>query len=57
MRFSNDDDNNNNNDNYSNLALDRLKQVLNKKIKEKKNQIHPLHPKAYNDNLQIEIHS
>jgi prenyltransferase beta subunit len=56
MRFSNDD-HNNYNDNHSNLALDRLKQFLNNKVKEKKNQIHPLHAKVYNDNLQIEIHS
>jgi hypothetical protein len=47
---------NDKNDN-SNLELDRLKQILNKKIKEKKNQLHPLHAKAYNDNLQIEIRS
>ena len=50
-------DNNNNNDSNSSLELDRLKQNLNKKIKEKKNQIHPLHAKVYNDNLQIEIRS
>jgi len=47
---------NDKNDN-SNLELDSLKQILNKKIKEKKNQIHPLHAKGYNDNLQIEIGS
>jgi hypothetical protein len=50
-------DNNNNNDSNSSLELDRLKQNLNKKIKENKNQIHPLHAKVYNDNLQIEIRS
>jgi hypothetical protein len=48
---------NNNKDNNNNPELDRLKQILNKKIKEKKNQIHPLHAKVYNDNLQIEIRS
>jgi hypothetical protein len=50
-------DDNNNNDDNNNLELDRLKQILNKKIKEKKNQIHPLHAKVYNENLQIEIRS
>ena len=50
-------DRNNNNDNDSNLELDRLKEILNNKVKEKKNQIHPLHAKVYNDNLQIEIRS
>ena len=39
------------------LELDRLKEILNNKVKEKKNQIHPLHAKVYNDNLQIEIRS
>ena len=48
---------NDNNDNVSNLELDRLKQILNSKVKEKRNQIHPLHAKVYNDNLQIEIRS
>ena len=47
--------NTDNKDNNNNLKLDRLKQILNKKIKEKKDQIHPLHAKVYNDNLQIEI--
>jgi hypothetical protein len=47
----------NNKDKNNNLELDRLKQILNNKIKEKKNQIHPLHAKVYNDNLQIEIRS
>jgi protein required for attachment to host cells len=49
-------DNNNNHNNF-NLELDRLKQILNNKVKEKKNQIHPLHAKVYNDNLQIERRS
>ena len=48
---------NDNNDNVSNLELDRLKQILNSKVKEKRNQIHPLHARVYNDNLQIEIRS
>jgi len=46
----------NNNDN-NNLVLDKLRQIINSKVKENKNQIHPLHTKKYNDNLQIEIHS
>jgi hypothetical protein len=50
MRFGNVDGDNNK-DNDPNLELDRLKQILNKKIKEKKNQIHPLHAKVYNYNL------
>jgi hypothetical protein len=50
-------DSNNNKDNYSNLSLDRLKEILNNRVEEKKDQIHPLHAKIYNDNLQIEIRS
>lgn len=46
---------NNNNDNNNNLELDRLKQMLNKRIKEKKNQIFPLHSMAYNNNVRHEI--
>ena len=38
-------DTNNKDNNNHNLELDRLEQILNKKIKEKKNQIHPLHAK------------
>jgi len=56
MRLSNVHDTNNN-DSNSNLALHRLKQILNNKVKEKKNQIHPLHAKIYNNNLQIEMRS
>jgi hypothetical protein len=56
MRLRNVHDNNNN-DSNSNLTLHRLKQILNNKVKEKKNQIHPLHAKIYNNNLQIEIRS
>ena len=44
----------NNNDN-NNPELDRLKQILNNKVEEKKNQIHSSHAKVYNGNLQIEI--
>ena len=47
----------NNRDNNNDLELDRTKQILHNKIKEKKNQIHPLHAKIYNDNLQTEIRS
>ncbi|HZE78012.1 MAG TPA: hypothetical protein VE089_05630 [Nitrososphaeraceae archaeon] len=56
MRFGKLYDNNTNGNN-SILELDRLKEILNNKVKEKKNQIHPLHAKVYNDNLQIEIRS
>jgi hypothetical protein len=44
-----------NKDNNNNLELDRLKEIPNKTIKENKNQIHPLHARVYNENLQIEI--
>jgi hypothetical protein len=50
-------DSKDNEDNDSNQELHSLKQILNNKIKEKKNQIHPLHDKVYNDKLQIEIRS
>ena len=56
MRFGKLYDNNTNGNN-SILELDRLKEILNNKVKEKKNQIHPLHAKVYDDNLQIEIRS
>ena len=56
MRLSNVHDTNNN-DSNSNLALHRFKQILNNKVKEKKNQIHPLHAKIYNNNLQLEMRS
>jgi hypothetical protein len=48
-------DDNNNNDDDSNL-VNILKQILNNKINEKKNQIFPLHSMAYNNNVQYEIH-
>jgi hypothetical protein len=50
-------DSKDNEDNDSNQELHSLKQILNNKIKEKKNQIHPLHDKVYNDKLEIEIRS
>jgi hypothetical protein len=52
--YYNDDNGNGKN---SDIELDRFRQIINNKIKEKKNQIHPLHTKVYNDNLQIEIRS
>ena len=56
MRFGKLYDNNTNGNN-SILELDRLKEILNNKVKEKKNQLHPLHAKVYNDKLQIELRS
>jgi|SRR5919198_2626271 hypothetical protein len=44
------------NDNNINLELDKFRKILNNKINEKKNQIHPSHNKVYNNSLQQEIH-
>jgi hypothetical protein len=41
--------------NNTDAELDRLRQVLNNKINQKKNQIHPSHNKVYNNSLQQEI--
>jgi hypothetical protein len=49
------ENNNNSNGNNADIELDRFKQILNNKIKEKKNQIFPLHSMAYNNNVQHEI--
>ena len=48
-------ENNNVNGNYTDVELDRFKQILNNKINEKKNQIFPSHSRAYNNNAQYEI--
>ena len=48
--------NNNSNGNNADLELDRLRQILNNKINEKKNQIFPLHSMAYNNSVHYEIH-
>jgi hypothetical protein len=45
-----------NGDNDTDIELDRFRQIINNKIKEKKNQIFPLHSMAYNNNVQHEIH-
>lgn len=37
--------------------LDRLKEILESKIKKTSNDIHESHNKAYNDSLQNEIHT
>jgi hypothetical protein len=50
------DNNNNSNGNNADLELDRLRQILNNKINEKKNQIFPLHSMAYNNSVHYEIH-
>jgi hypothetical protein len=55
-------ENNNNNNSHSNGAnnsdpeLDRFRQIINNKIKEKKNQIFPSHSMAYNNGVKYEIH-
>jgi hypothetical protein len=49
------EDNNTSNGNNVDIELDRFRQILNNKIKEKKNQIFPLHSMAYNNNVQHEI--
>jgi hypothetical protein len=46
--------NNNSNDNNADIELDRFRQIINNKIKEKKNQMFPLHNMAYNNNVQHE---
>jgi hypothetical protein len=46
MENNNNNDNNNSNGNNANPQLDRLRQILNYKINEKKNQIFPLHSMA-----------
>jgi hypothetical protein len=48
--------NNNSNGNNADLELDRLRQILNNKINEKKNQIFLLHSMAYNNSVHYEIH-
>jgi hypothetical protein len=49
------ENNNNSNGNNADRELDRLRQILNNKINEKKNQIFPSHSMAYNNNEQSEI--
>jgi hypothetical protein len=46
---------NNSNGNNTDIELDRFRQIINNKIKEKRNQIFPLHSMAYNNNVQHEI--
>ena len=47
---------NNSDTNDTDVEIDRLRQVLNNKINQKKNEIHPsLHNKIYNNSLQQEI--
>ena len=42
--------------NNTDLEIDRFRQILNNKINQKKNEIHPsLHNKIYNNSLQQEI--
>jgi hypothetical protein len=48
--------NNNSNGNNANIELDRIRQIINNKINEKKNQIFPLHSMAYNNSVHYEIH-
>jgi hypothetical protein len=36
--------------NTTDLEIDRLRQILNNKINQKKNEIHPSHNKLYNNN-------
>ena len=46
---------NNSDTNDTDVEIDRLRQILNNKINQKKNEIHPSHNKVYNNSLQQEI--
>ena len=46
---------NNSDTNDTDVEIDILRQVLNNKINQKKNEIYPLHNKVYNNSLQQEI--
>ena len=47
---------NNSDTNDTDVEIDRLRQILNNKINQKKNEIHPSHNKVYNNSLQQEIY-
>ena len=54
--MENNSNNSHSNNDNTDVEIDRLRQILNNKINQKKNQIHPsLHNKVYNNSLQQEI--